>query len=88
MSHRNECKCLSIQKTLDPIKSKSLKAKYIAKRPEIDESLFGISQSTQASAPTCRPATRSSSRKSPKWSNKKITTTENSEFSSRMTSLA
>lgn len=26
---------------MDNIKSKSLKAKYIAKRPEIDESLFG-----------------------------------------------
>ena len=28
--------------TQDSIKSKSLRAKYIAKKPEIDESLFGI----------------------------------------------
>ena len=30
-----------IQKTQDSIKSRSLKTKYVAKRSEIDESLFG-----------------------------------------------
>jgi hypothetical protein len=67
--------CGITQKTLDPIKSKSLKAKYIAKRPEIDESLFGTPTPIQASAPTCLKETKKNSRKSPRWSNKKITTT-------------
>ena len=63
---------LSTQKTQESIKSKSLKTKYVAKRTEIDESLFGISFVIQASEPTNPNKMKRSSRKLPKWSRQKI----------------
>lgn len=49
-----------MQKSQASNKSKSLKSKYVAKKVEIDEALFGTLLVTQASGPRSRSAARRS----------------------------